>query len=327
MNDGWIYVDRIAATAQGQTVLEYYCDRYSHSSRAIWQDRIIAGEIQLNHLPTTPSTVLNLGQILTYHRPPWQEPDVPLNIDILHDDADVLVVTKPAGLPVLPGGGFVQNTLWWQLQHQWGYADTYPIHRLGRGTSGVLLLAKHRRARAWLSQQMRDHTASRAGGDRALQKTSLQKIYRTLVTGVPESDCFTLTYPIGKRPHATLGYLYAAQADGLPAQSECRVLRRYAQTALLAVQIHTGRPHQIRIHLAAAGFPLVGDPLYAIGGIPHIDTPDAQGDLPVPGDCGYHLHAMQISFVHPQGHVLTITAPPPPILTDGTEGCLPPRAP
>ncbi len=314
MNNGWIYVDRIAATAQGQTVLEYYCDRYAHSSRTLWQDRIMAGEIQLNHRPTAPNVVLQSGQILTYHRAPWQEPEVPLAIDILHDDADVLVVAKPAGLPVLPGGGFVQNTLWWQLQHQWGYANTYPIHRLGRGTSGVLLLAKHRQARAWLSQQMRDHTASRAGSDRPLRK-----IYRTVVTGVPESDCFTLTHPIGKRPHATLGYLYAAQDDGLPAQSDCRVLRRDDQTALLAVQIHTGRPHQIRIHLAAAGFPLMGDPLYAIGGIPHIDKPAANGELPVPGDCGYHLHAMQISFVHPRGHDLTITAPPPAILAHGNE--------
>jgi 23S rRNA pseudouridine1911/1915/1917 synthase len=311
MNDGWIYVDRITAAAHGQTVLTYYCDRYPHSDRTTWQERILTGQIQLNHSPTRPDTVLKSGQCLTYHRPPWQEPEVPQEIGILHDDADILVVAKPAGLPVLPGGGFVQNTLWWQLQHCWGYADTFPIHRLGRGTSGVLLLAKHRAARAWLSQQMRDHTASVPGAP----PSALQKIYRTLVQGVPERDRFTITQPIGKRPHATLGYLYAAQAEGLPAQSDCQVLRRDAQSALLEVEIHTGRPHQIRIHLAAAGFPLVGDPLYAIGGIPQVDSPAINGDLAVPGDCGYYLHAMQIRFVHPQGHLLKITAPPPPQLS------------
>lgn len=325
MNDGWIYVDRISAAAQGLTVLDYYCDRYPHSDSQTWHDRIVTGQIQLNQQPTQPDTLLQSGHVLTYHRPPWQEPEVPLNIDILHDDADVLAVAKPAGLPVLAGAGFVQNTLEWQLQHRWGYANTYPIHRLGRGTSGVLLLAKHRRARGWLSQQLREHTAQKVDlftGDRALTPTdgqpvrSLQKIYRTRVVGHPECDRFTITQPIGKRPHPTLGYLYAAQADGLAAESDCRVLRRDAETTLLEVEIHTGRPHQIRIHLAAAGFPLLGDPLYAIGGIPQVDMPMPDGNLPVPGDCGYHLHALRIRFVHPQGHVLEITAPPPAILTE-----------
>ena len=324
MNDGWIYVDRISAATQGHTVLDYYCDRYPHSDRQTWHDRIVTGQIQLNQKPTQPDTVLQSGHVLTYHRPPWQEPEVPLNIDILHDDADILAVAKPAGLPVLAGGGFVQNTLGWQLQHRWGYANAYPIHRLGRGTSGVLLLAKHRQARAWLSQQLREHTAEKVAspiGDRTVpspdgpQGRSLQKIYRTRVVGHPDRDRFTITQPIGKRPHPTLGYLYAAQADGLAAESDCQVLRRDAKTTLLEVEIHTGRPHQIRIHLAAAGFPLLGDPLYAIGGIPRVDMPTPTGDLPVPGDCGYHLHAWYICVVHPQGHVLEITAPPPAILT------------
>ncbi len=316
MNQGWVYRDRIAPAANGQTVLAYYCDRYPHSTPADWQQRIETQQIRLNDAPTTSTVRLKTGQILTYHRPPWAEPAVPLDLTVLLDDADVLVVNKPAGLPVLPGGGFVQNTLWWQLQHHWGYADTYPIHRLGRGTSGVLLLAKHRQARDWLSQQMRQNTAALAGvGDRPLQK-----IYLALVQGVPARDRFTITQPIGKRAYPTLGYLHAAQADGLPATSDCVVLQRHRDTALVQVHLGTGRPHQIRIHLAAAGFPLVDDPLYTIGGVPAIAVPAADGNLPVPGDCGYHLHAWQVHFTHPNGQQLQATAPPPELLNPSPNG-------
>jgi 23S rRNA pseudouridine1911/1915/1917 synthase len=314
MNQGWIYYDRIAKAGVGQTVLDYYCDRYPHSTRQDWQQRIQQQQIQLNGQPTTAATRLQMGQQLAYHRPPWVEPDVPLTVDILHDDSDVLAINKPSGLPVLPGGGFLEHTVWWQLRHRYGYVDTYPIHRLGRGTSGVLLLAKHRAARAWLSQQMRHTSQAQATVGSLDARPALCKRYRAYVQGVPPQDQFTITQPIGKRPHPVLGYLYAAQADGLPARSDCWVLHRTATTALLDVQIATGRPHQIRIHLAAAGFPLVGDPLYAIGGVPKVELPAANGDLPVPGDCGYRLHAMEVRFCHPKGDWQAIIAPPPPDL-------------
>ncbi|MBD2021286.1 RNA pseudouridine synthase, partial [Leptolyngbya sp. FACHB-36] len=116
---------------------------------------------------------------------------------------------------------------------------------------------------------------------------------------------------IGPRSHPILGHLYMATPDGLPAYSECQVLRRNAATSLLDVRILTGRPHQIRIHLAAAGYPLVGDPLYTIGGQAIALTPSDTGEMPVPGDCGYHLHAMHLQVAHPNGQPLSFTCPPP----------------
>ena len=296
VNQGWTYHDRIDKAAHGCTVLDYYTQRYPHSSRSQWQQRIETHQILLNGAAIDPQLQLQAGQRLTYDRPPWQEPTVPLQFTVLHEDAELLVVAKPSGLPVLPGGGFLQHTLLWQLQQHYPHETPVPIHRLGRGTSGLLLLARSPAAKASLSQQMRDR--------------QIEKIYRTQVQGCPTLDQFTVTQPIGKLPYPVLGYLYAAHPNGLPAQSNCEVIQRERNTALLNVRILTGRPHQIRIHLAAAGFPLVGDPLYTVGGIPKDPTVAANGELAVPGDCGYFLHAMHLRFQHPQGQAMQFTCPP-----------------
>lgn len=304
LNGGWVYRNQIDRA--GETVLEFYCRRYSHSSRAEWQQRIDQGQVLLDERETAAQIRLQPGQQLTYHRPPWQEPDVPIDFTVLHEDDDLLVVVKPSGLPVLPGGGFLEHTLLWQLQQR--YPDAAPIHRLGRGTSGLMLLARSRsvseaqspHARSILSQQMRDR--------------KIRKVYRALASGSGMRDCFTVTQPIGKVAYPTLGYLYAATPDGLPAQSDCCVVKRGDRTTLLDVTILTGRPHQIRIHLAAAGYPLWGDRLYGAGGLPLPDLVSPTEKLPVPGDCGYFLHAMHLELIHPNGKPLSFTAPPPPEL-------------
>lgn len=297
MNHGWIYRDRVGSTT-GLTVLDYYSQHYSHSTPQEWQARIEQGQVWLNERPVAADTRLQAGQRLSYHRPPWEEPAVPLSFEILYDDPDLLVVAKPSGLPVLPGGGFVEHTLLWQLQQQYPHETPVPIHRLGRGTSGLLLLARSPHAKAHLSQQLRDRT--------------MRKTYRALIGFSPLPDRFTLTYPIGKLPHPTLGYVYGAAADGLDAHSKGEVLQRDRTSTLLNVTILTGRPHQIRIHLAAAGYPLLGDPLYDIGGIPRLKPANPTEKLPVPGDCGYHLHAHQLAFIHPRSNqTLTLTCLPP----------------
>lgn len=303
MNEGWTYCDRIDRDTENVSVLDYYTQRYQHSSRAEWEQRIATGQVLLNGVPTIATAVLHAGHQLTYHRPPWQEPEVPLEFSVLHEDADLLVIAKPSGLPVLPGGGFLQNTLLWQLQQRYPDLPPVPIHRLGRGTSGLMLLARSPSARASLSQQMRDR--------------QIRKTYRALASGTTMPERFTITQPIGKIPYPLLSYLYAATPDGLPAHSECRVLRRNENNTLLEVTILTGRPHQIRIHLATSGFPLVGDPLYGVGGIPLSSAlADSTTQRPIPSDCGYHLHALQLSFVHPTtGQPVSYTCPAPSALS------------
>jgi 23S rRNA pseudouridine1911/1915/1917 synthase len=285
MNRGWLYREQVHRTDSEQSILDYYTQKHRHSSQEEWRERIASGQILLDGHQTTAETLLKAGQWLTYHRPPWEEPDVPLFFSVLYEDRDLLVIAKPSGLPVLPGGGFLEHTLLWQLQQHYPQETPIPIHRLGRGTSGLLLMARSPLARANLTQQMRDRR--------------IRKIYRALVGGGNLPDRFTITNPIGKIPHPVLGYIYGAVSEGLSAHSECQVLKRTSKTTLLEVTIRTGRPHQIRIHLAAAGYPLIGDPLYTVGGIARQEPEFKEGKLPVPGDCGYHLHAYHLTFTHP----------------------------
>jgi 23S rRNA pseudouridine1911/1915/1917 synthase len=309
MNQGWIYREQVKPVHAGLTILAYYSQQYGHSSTETWQERIEAGQILLDGQLVTINTRLSVGQKLTYYRPPWEEPAVPLDFQVLYEDPEVLIVAKPSGLPVLPGGGFLEHTLLGQLKQCYPQETPVPIHRLGRGTSGVMVLARSPLARSCLSQQMRDR--------------QIRKTYRALISQGSFPDLRTITQPIGKISHPLLGHIYAATPDGLFAQSDCQVLERRPSSTLLEVTILTGRPHQIRIHLAAAGFPLVGDPLYRSGGLPHVpqeisfahQATSIGEKLPVPGNCGYYLHAHQISFTHPRtGQGMHFVCPAPEVL-------------
>ena len=230
----------------------------------------------------------------------------------LFDDGDLLVFNKPSGLPVLPAGGFLEHTLLAQLQARW--PDARPVHRLGRFTSGLLVCARRSASRAWLSALLRESTA----------QGRCTKTYRALLQPpVPESPLLvlepgqplSLTTPIGRCAHGRLGTIWAAApADpaALSASSELRLLQRGERAWLADVAIATGRPHQIRIHTAAAGAPLLGDPLYAPGG-------GAQAGA-LPGDGGYHLHAHRLQLVCPDGGLLALEAPLPEALRGAADG-------
>ena len=147
-----------------------------------------------------------------------------------------------------------------------------------------------------------------------MRERRIEKTYLAVVQGCPEADSFTVDAAIGRVPHPVLGGVFAASAEGKPSVSHCTVLRRDAQAgeSLLEVRIPTGRPNQIRIHCAAAGYPLKGDPLYGVGGAPLSRT---DGSVAVPGDCGYILHSWRIRFPLPGGDAMhVVTAPPPHLL-------------
>ena len=306
MNQGWVYCDRISAADAGQRVLEFYTNRYLHSSGEDWHRRLQSGQIRLEGHIASGQEMLVAGQHLAYHRPPWEEPPVSLGYTVLHGDDKVLVINKPAGLPVLPGGNFLHHTLLHQLHQTYPDLTPIPVHRLGRGTSGLMVLARSRSARAHLSQQFRHATDQEGAGGQSL---GLQKTYRALIA---PGDCpshLTITTPIGKLPHPTLGYVYGACPGGMVAHSQVTLLGRGPRANLVEVMIRTGRPHQIRIHLAAAGYPLLGDPLYPLGGVRRLD-PDAP--VALPGDGGYFLHAYRLQFIHPSHQqAMVFTLPPP----------------
>jgi 23S rRNA pseudouridine1911/1915/1917 synthase len=216
-----------------------------------------------------------------------------LSFAVLYEDEDLLAVAKPAGLPTLPGANFLNNTL---LHLVRAYApDATPLHRLGRWTSGLVLCARNHHSR---NELMRQWSVSR-----------VDKRYRALASGLPYWNEMTVDAPIGPVPHALLGSVHAAAPQGKHSLSRVSVLERRTDSFLCDVRIMTGRPHQIRIHMAAVGHPLVGDPLYAAGGLPAPDT------HALPGDPGYHLHAAELKFLHPgTGRELLIECEPPEIL-------------
>lgn len=298
-NQGYTYRERIGPEWAGQRLLAYLTARHPHSDADTWAARLRRGELWLNGLPARGDERLSPGQRLTWQRPPWVEEAVPLHYDLVLEDAWLLAVNKPSGLPTLPGGGFLEHTLLSLVRRDFPAAT--PLHRLGRATSGLLLFGRTRAATSALSAAWR-------GG-------AVEKRYRALVQGVPAWDALDIETPIGPVPHARLGTVYAASATGKPALSRARVLERRKGSALLEVEIPTGRPHQIRIHLASVGHPLAGDPLYGVGGLP---LPERPG---LPGDGGYHLHAARLTFVHPlTGELLDLHAPPPPMLRTAGEG-------
>ncbi|HLE22565.1 MAG TPA: RNA pseudouridine synthase, partial [Vicinamibacteria bacterium] len=145
LNQGYTYRETLGPAAAQVTVLEYLSRSYRHSSADEWRARILAGKVLLDGSPAGPEERLRGGQILAWRRPPWQEPAAPLGFAVLYRDEHLLAVAKPAGLPTLPGGGFLNNTLLTLLGRI--YPGATPLHRLGRGTSGVMLWARTQLAR------------------------------------------------------------------------------------------------------------------------------------------------------------------------------------
>ena len=301
INSGYDYPDRIAGADEGLTVISFYARRYRHSSEAEWRGKIERGEVTLGGRPASPDDLLKRGDLLVYHRPPWDEPDAPADFGVLFEDGDVLVLAKPSGLPVLPGGFFLETTLLRLARRRFG-PSVSPLHRLGRGTSGAILFTRHHRAGRWLAK--------------AMFERRILKVYLALASGTEMPDAFTVDAPIGPVPHRLPATVNAYRPDGRPSISHVRALRRDAEggASLLEVTIPTGRPHQIRIHLAYAGHPLVGDPLYLSGGLPRSDGLDDEW-VTTPGATGYLLHSWKIRFPHPtRGEDVEVVSPPPAAL-------------
>lgn len=292
MNEGFIYRETIGPRDAGRSLLDHLAGRYAHTETEVWRARIEAGLVLVDGRPAMADDLLRRGQAVAWHRPPWEEPEVPLAFAVLHEDAELVAVAKPSGLPTLPGGGFLEHTLLHQVRRRHPLAS--PAHRLGRGTSGLVLFGRTPAAVDALCAALRDRRT--------------EKVYRALITGAPAAETFEVDQPIGPMPREGQGTLHAASPDGRSARSRVQVLERRGDVSLVEVAIETGRPHQIRIHMAACGHPLVGDPLYAAGG-------GFQEGQATPGDLGYHLHAHRLGLPHPgTGAWLELVCRPPEAL-------------
>lgn len=290
LNRGYSYREQLSDRAGGRTLLEYLSQRYPHSSEVEWRRHIAQGRVLLNGETAASTHSLSAGQSLVWNRPPWEEPSAPRGAALLYRDPHLLGVAKPQGLPTMPGGGFLEQTLLSRIRKLDRAAA--PLHRLGRGTSGVVLFARNALAQNHMMQ--------------AWQRGEVQRIYRGLVRGQFPTGSSSLRFPIGRVPHALLGTVHAVHPQGKTASSVVRLLERRDGASLVEIEIETGRTHQIRIHLAAAGYPLEGDPLYPPGGVPSPTT------RTLPGELGYLLHAHQVSFAHPRsGATITVECHPP----------------
>ena len=204
--------------------------------------------------------------------------------EILHQDKHIIVVNKPAPLDVIPGG-WEKNApnLKELLEKKFGGKQIWVVHRLDKGTTGVMVFARTAEAHKDLNTQFENH--------------EVEKVYHAVVEGEPEWDQYTAQHAL----HANVGRKHRTVADrvrGKPSQTDLRVMQRFFDHALIEARPKTGRTHQVRVHCAEMGHPLVGDTLYGAEPSEHIVRPA--------------LHAQSLSFVHPKSGVkVTFTAPHP----------------
>ncbi|KAJ3682818.1 hypothetical protein LUZ60_013045 [Juncus effusus] len=357
LNDGLSYTDTVKCDNSAPTLIEFYSSSYKNSAPLEgWIHRIKNGQITVDgEVIKDPNFILRNGSKVVYHRLPWKESSAPYILDILYEDSDMVVINKPSGLQVLSGGLFQQRTVLSQLKWKnWRESNSnlnsdsnsnsnhkrssnshpVPVHRLGRGTSGLLLCAKTKAAKVRLASYFAEGTAN-ATIEIGESERQISKFYRALASGIIQDDEVIIKQPIGLVKYEGVAQgLYVASSTGKPAMSKVYILERNFQEnqTLVQVEIHSGRPHQIRIHLAYIGHPLLGDPLYINGGIPKIYESDSSNVSfandggyekpvnPMPGDCGYHLHAHWVDFSHPiSNEEIRISAPLPAILQTKSE--------
>jgi 23S rRNA pseudouridine1911/1915/1917 synthase len=257
-----------------------------------------------------PAMAVHAGDTIRIDRPAPIEPEVPREFAILAEDAQFIAIDKPAGLPMHTTAKFWKNTLVALLRERYPEERLQICHRIDRETSGVLLIARNAEAASYLK---------RAFASRAVKKT-----YLALVHGVPEPPAGIIDAPmrlLDTKTHIKMG----VRGDGLPAVTRYRALRVFAHHALVEAAPETGRQHQIRVHLAHLGHPIVGDKLYGAGEQAFMDYCDT-GLTPellelFDGLSRHALHAARLTFPHPETREpITVASPLPTDLVDYMKG-------
>ncbi len=277
----------------------WLASRVAGLSRSRLQALIREGSVRVNGASAKPNSTVAVGAEVCVEIPPpasvdLQPQDLPLTV--LYEDAEILVLNKPAGLVVHPAAGHADGTLVNALLYHCadlagvgGERRPGIVHRLDKDTSGVMVVCKHDAALEALGRQFRE------GG--------VAKEYVALVQGVPLPATGTVRTLIGRSPHDRKK-MAVTTTHGRPAVTHYRVVETLPGGALLRVRIETGRTHQIRVHLAHLGFPVAGDRQYGTRRQTRTDAIQAPRQM---------LHAAQLAFTHPRtGKPLCFEAPLPP---------------
>ncbi|MDA8428422.1 MAG: RluA family pseudouridine synthase [Geobacteraceae bacterium] len=275
-------------------------------TRTAVQRLIETGHVLVDGHVVRPSLKLKGGEQITVEIPaPTEAEPQPESIalEVLYEDSDLIVINKPAGMVVHPGPGNSSGTLvnallahCTDLSGIGGELRPGIVHRLDKGTSGVLVAAKNDRAHQALSAQFHVH--------------SVKRIYQALVFGAPSADNGKIEGIIGRHPTERLRQSGKAR-NGKHAITRWRVKERYGRISLMELRLETGRTHQIRVHLTEAGFPLLGDPLYPDGGRINNLT-DTRLKKMITQLGRQALHARTLGFTHPAtGEYLEFTTEMP----------------
>lgn len=277
----------------GRPLIEALCRVVRHIPAEVWEDKCANGMVVDSQLqPVAADKIVRRGERYLHKFPSVIEPDVNMQIEIVHEDEALIVVNKPAPLPMHAAGRFFRNTLHYVLETLYRPQKPRPCHRLDANTTGVIVVARTRHFASLIQPQF-------ARGE-------VDKVYLARVQGHPKEDEFSCEAPISTGP-GHLGARVVDEEAGLSSRTLFRVLERFDDgTSLLEVRPLTGRTNQIRVHLWHLGLPICGDQTYLLDN----ELGDSQTlSINDPPLC---LHAWRITFWHPgQKQTMTCTARPP----------------
>ena len=264
-------------------------------SRSAAQKLIEEGRVKRNGKPGKKNDKLNIGDEISYEIPEPKAVDIAptkMDLDIVYEDEDVLVINKPKGLVVHPAAGHQDDTLVNGLLYAMGddlsgiNGELRPgiVHRIDKDTSGLLAVAKNDLAHTMLASQLKDH--------------SMHPVYEAIVCGSFREDSGTVDAPIGRHPSDRKKMCVIAR-NSRDAVTHWEVVRRYRGYTHIRCKLETGRTHQIRVHMAHIGHPILGDTVYG----------HKKAELGQDSQC---LHAGTLCFAHPRdGHPVMVFAPLP----------------
>ena len=268
-------------------------------TRSAAQKLIEAGQVTRNGRPGKKNDKLNIGDEIGFSIPEAKPVDIAptqMPLDIVYEDEDVLVINKPKGLVVHPAAGHQDDTLVNGLLYAMGdelsgiNGELRPgiVHRIDKDTSGLLGVAKNDRAHVWLASQLKDHT--------------MHRVYDAIVCGTLKEDSGTVDAPIGRHPSDRKKMCVTAR-NSKEAVTHWEVVKRYRGYTHIRCKLETGRTHQIRVHMAHIGHPILGDTVYGR------KKPELGQDSQV-------LHAGTLCFSHPKdGRPVMVFAPLPEYFT------------